>query len=149
MTEVVWLLIVFVFLNVLDGFTTWLGIYKLPEGLRGREANVLFKDVEKHFWPAMIKKGAIVLFGVWLFYRFADPFVLKVVDFVLVVVVLNNGYVYLSRRISGKRLRSPVEFSALFFRKLHLPEKASRILGSYTLFGSVIIACYLVAKVVS
>ena len=149
MSEIVWLLITFVFLNVLDGFTTWLGIYNLPEGLRGREMNVLFKDVEKKFWPAMIRKGALVLFGVWLFYSFASPFTLRVFDLVLVVVVLDNSYVYLSRRISGKRIRSPIDFSIQFFRELRLPERASRILGFYVLFGLVIVGCYFVVRAIS
>lgn len=146
MTEVVWLLIIFVLLNVLDGYTTWLGLYKLPPELRGREANVLLKDVEKKFWPTMLKKGMFVLFGVWLFYRLASPYALKVVDLALVVVVLNNAYVYLSRKLTSKRYRSPVDYSVLFFKKLRLPERAADLVGFYIFFGLVIAACSWVVR---
>lgn len=143
--SIVWLLIIFVLLNALDGFTTWLGIYRLPEHLRGREVNVLFKDVEKKFWPAMLKKSVFVLFGIWLLYRLASPHALMVVDIVLTVAVLNNVYVYLSRRLSGKRYRSPVEYSILFFRKLRLPVRVANLVGFYVLFGLVIVISYFVA----
>jgi len=148
MSEVTWLLVVFVFLNILDAFTTWLGLHKLPEKLKGKEANILFKDAETHFWSAMMRKGVLVLFGCWLFYHLASVHPLKVLNLVFVVVVLNNSYVYLSRRMTGKRTRSPMELSVTFFRKLRLPERVSRILGFYVLFGLVIVGCYLLVGVI-
>lgn len=149
MTEVFWLLLAFVLLNVLDGYTTWLGLYALPEDLRGRESNVLFKDVEVHYWPAMIKKGILVLFGVWLLYRFANPYAIKVLDLAFVIVVLNNAYVYLSRRLSGKKTRSPSEYLVSFFQKLRLPEKVSELLGFLVLVGADITICYFIVGAIS
>ena len=148
MNEIIWLLLVFVVLNVLDGYTTWLGLYHLPADLRGREANPTFKSVENSFWPAMIKKGIFAVFGLWLLYRLASVESLYVVDLVFVVVVLNNAGIYLSRRISKKRLRGPVEFSILFFRRCHLPERASRLLGFYVLFSLVFVGCYFFVRTV-
>lgn len=148
MNEMVWLLIVFVFLNILDGFTTWLGLYHLPAKLRGWEANPLFKDVEKTFWPAMIKKGVIVLFGCWLFFRFASSEALYVLNLVMIIVVLNNTCIYLLRRIGRKPYRSPVEFASLFFQRCHLPKRAANLLGFYVLFGLVFVGCYFAIRVV-
>lgn len=144
MTETVWLLVAFVLLNALDGFTTWLGLYRLPRELRGREANPLLKDAETRFWSAMFRKGVLVLFGLWLFYHFASLYALRVLDLVFIVVVLNNNYIYLSRKISGRRVRGPVELSTALLGGAHVPERVARILGFYVLVGLVIIVCHLI-----
>lgn len=144
MTETVWLLVIFVLLNILDGFTTWLGVHKLPEGLRAREANPLLKDVEKSFWSAMIKKGAFVLFGVWFFYRFANIYALRVLDLAFAVVVLSNTYVYLARRLGNRRFRSPIEIATNALQRAHLPERAARLVSFYGLVGLLLVGCYLI-----
>lgn len=150
MTEILYLLVIFALLNVLDGYTTWLGLHKLPPELRGREKNPIFKeDAEKHFRVAMLKKAAFVLFGIWFLYRFANVHAVKALDLALAVVVLNNGYIYLSRRISGKRLRGPAELFEVFLQKLHLPERVARVSSFYILIGLILIGCYFLAGSVS
>jgi hypothetical protein len=47
MNFTIWLWILFIALNILDGITTWLNIFKLPKGLVGREANPLFSNMNK------------------------------------------------------------------------------------------------------
>lgn len=149
MTEIVWLLVAFVLLNVLDGFTTWLGIYRLPENLRAREANIVFKNIETHFWSAMIWKGLLVLFGCWFFYRFADLFALRFLNLVFVAVVLNNSCIYLLRRLSRRKIQSPTELFVFFFRKCHLPERVARLLGFYVLLSLVATVCIFIAGIMS
>jgi len=138
MSELFWLLAIFVLLNVLDGYTTWLGLYKLPPELRAREANVFFKSVETRFWPAMIPKALIVLFGVWLFTRTASVFGLKVIDLVFAVVVLNNAYVYLSRRITGTKHKNILNLTEELLQKWHVPEKLAKNLSFYLLLAVLI-----------
>lgn len=146
----IWALVVFIILNILDGFTTWLGLYHLPVELRGHEANVMYKDAEHSFWSAMIRKGMFVVLALWVFLYLADLthtdvlFSLYVLNLVMVFVVINNSYVYLSRRATKRVTMTPVDLVAKPLKKLHLSDKGARILGFYILFGAVVYVSYLI-----
>jgi len=146
----IWALVVFVLLNILDGFTTWLGLYHLPVELRGREANVIYKDAEHSFWPAMLRKGLFVILALWVFLYLADLthtdvlFSLYVLNLVMVFTVINNSYVYLSRRITRRVTRTPVDVIAKLLRNCRLPKKAARIIGFYVLLGITVYVSYLI-----
>ena len=137
MMEAYLLLGLFFLLNVLDGFTTWLGIYGLPVELRATEANVLFKDVEKTFWPAMWRKGfLVILFTMGLYYlanltgtNLRHAF--YVMDVVLLIVVLNNFSVYSLRRLTHRRVRSPIGHLSDTFQRWGLSPRLSRYVAFY------------------
>ena len=151
MSEIIWAWVVFAFLNVLDGFTTWLCLYHLPVELRGREANVLYKDAEHKFGQAMWRKGVFVFLGFWILLYLANlletnvVFSFYVLNVVMVFVVVNNSYVYISRRISKRRTKTPIDVIASLFRRCHLSDKAARIIGFYVLFGLIVYVSYLAA----
>jgi hypothetical protein len=148
-----YLVIAFTLLNVLDGFTTWLGLYHLPPELRAKESNVLLRTViEKSFLLGMFWKLTLVIIGLWgLLYLIRVSsvdlvFALIVLNGVLLIAILNNLGVYLSRLITKKKVRSPVEHMSGLLRRCRLPERLARILSFYVLFGVITIVVYIITK---
>ncbi|KKM21862.1 hypothetical protein LCGC14_1631190 [marine sediment metagenome] len=153
MHEIIWLWALFLILNILDGFTTWLSIYKLPPELKGEEANPLFKDVEKQFFGSMVRKAVLVFLGLWVFlYLYNNnpiggAFVFRVLNLVLLLAVLNNLYVYVSRRVKQRKTQTPVGLMHVLLNKLRVPKKVSRILAYYLVAGILVVASYFITAV--
>lgn len=149
----IYALVIFVVLNILDGFTTWLCIYRLPAELRGREANIFYKDIDHTFWPAILRKGIFVVLALWSFPLLAkyvnmlSP--LYVLNLVLVFVVVNNTYVYLSRRITKRLTTTPIGLGTSLLKRLHLSEKQARVLSFYILILVVTYLSYLIVGAIS
>jgi len=153
MHEMVILGIIFLCLNGLDGFTTWLSLYHLPAELRAREANPLFKDVEKRFYGSMVRKVVLVLIGLWIFLHLynSNPiggtFVFRVLNLVLLLAVLNNLFVYISRRVKRRKTQTPVSLISDLLCKLRLPQRVSNILAFYVLTGLLVVVSYFVIAI--
>lgn len=98
------------FCNILDTITTWIGLYKLPKELVATETNpVARKDFKQgHFRLFnILKHVAVIGCIVWLYYH-NNINDLKFLCLVLVLVVINNSYVVLSRIITHKIHRSGI-----------------------------------------
>ncbi len=153
MNAIYWLLIAFLILNVLDGLTTWLGLYRLPAELRASEANAVYKDVEKSFWPAMWKKSFFVIFGLFgLLYLASISHVniyhaLYVLNGVLGIAVLNNTGIYLSRVLTRRKVVSPVGRVSTLLQTCGLSQRLSERLAFYLLFGLITCLTYIIVGV--
>ncbi len=143
MTLAVWLWIIFWLVNVLDGFTTYLCLFKLPVELRAKEANPLFKKfVGGKFGTAMFIKFLVVAFGTYLFlYIFRQhpgqgisAFIL--LDLVVGLAVINNTYIYISRLKLKKITPTPISyFSSLFVKNLKFPQKMADTFAYFVVIG--------------
>ena len=137
----------FILLNFLDGLTTYINLFKLPEGLQGKEANPLFKDIKKNFRGAMLIKAFFVMGGVWLFLELFNTapgqglYLFAILDFTFGFVVLNNFYVFVRKKITKKPCTSPLGYVSKLFQKF-MPLRVADILSYY-----LVITCLLIISI--
>jgi len=115
MTEQVLLSLAWLGGNVLDGLTTYLGIFKVPLSLRSEEFNPLFKKhIYSHFGKVMLFKiiGTVgLLIWIWSWETSSDKILsLRIISIAMGFVVLNNSYIYLSKKIRKKKVMTPGVF---------------------------------------
>lgn len=135
------LLIIFCFLNALDLYSTWLGLYKLPDNLKGEESNPFMKDIEKTFFTGVIKKVTFIVIGIWAFFwlfnREGGNFVpLVALNIILALVCTSNLITYFSRRVPGRKVPTLIGLVDRLLRKVIKKDKVVR-LASYYLTVSV------------
>lgn len=101
----------FLLANLLDALSTYLCLFRLPVEVRAQERNPLFRamSIEQHFAGNMVFKFALILAGLWLFLMFFrnDPgqglTAFKILDLIFAFAIINNTYVYISRRITKRK----------------------------------------------
>jgi len=151
LNELLILGVIFIVLNILDGLTTWACIYRLPEGIRAREANPLFKDVERSLVSSMIRKGFLVLIGLWVFlymYNSRDTsstLVFRALDLAMLFTVFNNTYVYISRRVRKRITQTPICLTIAGLQRLRVPERVATFLAFYIVGGTWVGIAYCIA----
>jgi hypothetical protein len=110
--------------NVLDGWTTYVVLFKLPDATgtpetRQHELNPQMQDIYKHFTRTMFLKGvgAAVIAGYIIWQLDNRTSTMMVLNFLMLFVVINNLIVYWQRRTRGEKAWTPGKF---FSKKLHL-----------------------------
>ena len=103
-------LIAFLSGSAFDVLTTYCGLFLLPPKLAVTEGNPLYKDAREHFATQMLGKMVLsILIGLSMSSS-GSLFGMRWITYIMWLVVLNNLYVFLSRKISGKRLTTPIGF---------------------------------------
>lgn len=106
------------FCNILDTFTTWFGLYKLPKELVATETNPVASADFKHGHFRIFnifKHVAVIGLIVWLWFH-GNINDLLFLSFVLIMVVVNNSYVVIVRIITKKVHRSVIYNLGKLFR---------------------------------
>ncbi len=133
MIALVLLSIGFVILNILDSYTTYLNLFRLPASLMGKEGemNPIFRgSVNKHFGrTVLIKTIGVILIIVYVFIFSKNQsdlvFALKAINIMIAFVVINNAYIYLAKRITNRKVMSPGKFLT---KVCHLPNTVAFVL---------------------
>lgn len=116
------LVIVIMCLSGLDSFSTYLALKKLPPELRAQEANsLMLKAMNKSQLLSELIKQPLTLGLVLLMYFSGNLYGLELITALLAIIVSSNFYIYFSRKITGRKIQSPL-FKA--YKLTHLPEKA-------------------------
>ncbi len=124
------ILIVF---NVLDSVTTHIALYKLPGDLKAKESNPLMaKLFIKNYKVAQAIKHTVVSAAVAYFIISKDLHPLEIMATMLGLVVLSNTYILIGRKITGKRIDSPIR---RLQRHLHVPDKLYYVLVVIIIFA--------------
>lgn len=153
MNELLWLWTGFVVLNILDVVTTWMGLHHLPPELRAKEANPLFRAAEHSMLSTVVMKVVLVLIGLWVFLYLYNRqaaggvFTFRVLDLVLFLAVINNMYVYTSRRVKRRMTQTPIGITIGMLQRLRLPSKAARVLAFLFVMVVLVTLSYFVVAV--
>jgi hypothetical protein len=143
--EKILLIIAFVVGNALDSYTTWLGLFKLPPELRGSEMNPLFGDITRRWKKSVITKAIATVMIAGAMWFLIDMFYIIWLNIVLGLVVLNNAFIYLTRRITKRKVWSLGKVFTIACDKAHLP-KAFAYIGSMVVLGGVAFGIMMVIK---
>jgi len=128
--------------NILDTITTYIGLYKLPVELRATETNPImnsaFKKI-KFLIPNIVKHLVVIGFVVWEWF-IKDYTLVQFLALVLVLVVVNNEYVLVSRVIRKKQVRSPIYNVG---KVLRIPDKLMYLFIIVVIYGVVYVVEWL------
>lgn len=137
------LLILFWVVNVLDALTTYLCLFRLPPHLQGKEANPLFKGgIKKSFGKSMFLKFMIVMAGTYLFlYIFRQSpgqgiTAFLILDILFGLAVVNNSYIYIRRKVTGRMSNTPVGFISGLLQRIKIPGKVADIIAYFAVIGA-------------
>lgn len=133
----------FVILNILDLYTTYLNLFKLPAELTDKqgEMNPVFRgSINNHFFRVVIIKTiGIILIIAYVFIVSESQsylvFVLKVLNIMTAFVVINNAYIYLAKKITNRKVMTPGKFLT---KVCHLPNTMAFLV----LMGIIAVASY-------
>jgi hypothetical protein len=119
--EFIVLAVIFIVGNVLDSYSTYMCLFKLPASSRGQELNpIAAPGITTHFRRQMGWKAVgtlLVIFLTMLQVPNRSLSIMSLLDVLMAFVVANNAYVYLTRR-GGKNVLSPGQ---LVQNTLHIP----------------------------
>ena len=119
--------------NILDSVTTHIALYKLPDDLKAKESNPLMARMfVRHYKLAQGVKHAVVFIAAAFLIIDKDLFSLEVLATLLSLVVINNTYILIFRKVMGKRVDSPVR---RLQRLLHIPDKFYYVLVGVIFIG--------------
>lgn len=120
----IWAVITIV-MNALDDAITWVGMRKLPEGLRFKEANPFQASLMKRsMLLSRITKHGVMLFIVIWALAHEDLSALRMLGIALAIVVLNNTIGVVARQITKRKVYSPF---GILIEGLHIPKKLAWI----------------------
>ena len=142
----------FLLVNILDAYTTWLCLFRLPTNLRAEEKNPIFKflKIETRFFHAILFKVALILLGVFIFLNYfnSDPGKgltdFKVLDLVFTFVILNNLYVYLTRRLLKRKTPTLISLVEGALEKVHLKWGKSGLAYLITIASTCVLSAFIV-----
>ena len=123
LAQLIWSWIIFLLFNIMDVFTTYLCLYKLPDALKGKEMNPVFHS--KTIKRIGILKIGLMLGGLVLFLQFfnSNPgeglTAFRAINIVLGLAILNNLYIFIGRKVTGKRLPTPIGMAEEGIKKLY------------------------------
>lgn len=152
MDEFTWLIIIFIVLNVLDGVTTILSLHVLPDNLKAKESNPMFKGIEKSPTKGLVRKFILVVISLFILFYVHNktnvggivvPF--RALDIVLLLVVINNFVIFLSRQITKVKRTTPMAFVGRLIQRTGLKEKVADFVAYYLVLGALAVASYFVA----
>jgi len=124
---------ILIIFNILDSATTHIALYKLPDDLKAKESNPLMaKLFIKNYKVAQIIKHALGAALVAYLIISRDLYSLEVITTMLGLVVLSNAYILIGRKITGKKIDSPIR---RLQRLLHVPDKLHYVLVAIIIFG--------------
>lgn len=124
---------ILIIFNILDSVTTHIALYKLPDDLRAKESNpFMAKLFIKNYKVAQAIKHALISAAAVYFIMSDDLYSLEVGATMLGLVVLSNTYIVIGRKITGKRIDSPIR---RLQRLLHVPDKLYYVLVAIIIFG--------------
>ena len=111
--------VVVILLNVLDSVTTELG-FRLPKHLRSKESNPFAKGwLEKSPKSAHIFKQVAVIAIVAFLIVFGDMRIMVMLAVMLGLVVANNSYIWIGRKITKRKMHTPFHKAC---KACHIPE---------------------------
>lgn len=139
------LITAFVVGNGLDALTTYLGLFKLPRNLKGTEMNPVFGDPTKHWRKAMILKGVGTVVIACAMWYVMELFFIVWLDIVVGLVVLNNAFVYITRRFLKRKVMSLGKLISVGCEKAHLPKFVSYV-GTVGVLGAVAFGIVMLIK---
>lgn len=107
--------------NVLDSVSTKL-CFSLPKDVEGKEGNPLMAKLMEndYFIAEMVKHVGVTLLVLWWMYS-RDITLLIMASMVLGIVVLNNFYIYVTRKILKKKIPTMFTPFAFIVKKLKIP----------------------------
>jgi hypothetical protein len=113
--------VIVIILNILDSYSTYLAMHKLPDEFKAVESNPAMNKLmsKSTLLYLIIKQGlglCIVIFAILQ----NNPFALRFCCILMGLVVINNFYVYYSRKIKKKKILSPM---ANLFNFVKIPSK--------------------------
>ncbi len=124
---------ILIIFNILDSVTTHIALYKLPDNLKAKESNPLMaKLFIKNYKVAQVIKHALGSVVVAYLIISEDLYSLEVIATMLGLVVLNNTYILIGRKIRGEKIDSPIR---RLQRLLHVPDKLYYVLVAIIIFG--------------
>lgn len=124
---------ILIIFNILDSVTTHIALYKLPDDLKAKESNPLMaKLFGMHYKLAQVIKHAAVSIAVACLIIYKDLYSLEVLATMLGLVVLSNTYILIGRKVTGKRIESPIK---RLQRILHVPDRLYYVLVAIIIFG--------------
>ena len=119
--------------NILDSIATHIALYKLPDDLKAKESNpIMAKLFVRHYKLAQAIKHAVVSAAVAYLIIHKDLYSLEVVATMLGMVVLNNTYILIGRKVTGKRIVSPIK---RLQKLLHVPDRLYYMLVVIIILG--------------
>lgn len=120
-------------LNVLDSTTTWLCFRQYPDKeLRGEANPYMRRLMLKSPQSAQVMKHGILLAVVALLIAYREIEALRLLTILLGLVVLNNVVIWVSRKITGRKLAAPI---AVLMRWLHIRERYTYFVAISILLG--------------
>lgn len=121
--------------NVLDSITTHIALYKSPDHVRAEESNpLLSKLFTKNYKVAQIIKHISISAVVAYFIITRNLYLLELAAVIVGLVVMNNVYVLVGTRLTGKNIDLPM---VALQRLLHVPDRFYNVLA-YTFITIVI-----------
>ena len=107
--------------NVLDSVTTHIALNKLPQDIKATESNPVMRGllIKHPLFAEIIKQGSVIGLITWVVLSH-DLFTLKVMMLMLVLVVSSNTYLVVGRKVTRKKIKSPLHKLAVL---LHIPNK--------------------------
>jgi hypothetical protein len=95
--------------NLADVLTTYLALFRLPQDLQAEEGNPVFaSNIRTRFITQMLLKMVLAALIGLTTYHLASLFTLKWLTFFIWMVVLNNTWVFTTRKVTGKTVPGPV-----------------------------------------
>ncbi len=123
--NIYFLLAIFLLLSGLDLLTTWLDLFKLPDDMRGQEMNPVFGDIRTH-WRHNVAWKLIATFLIALAaWKRNDVFPVLMINITLFLVVMNNFYIYITRRYWHRKTVTIGSFMAQLCKAAHLPKQVA------------------------
>ncbi len=128
--------IVIVF-NVLDSITTHIALYKLPDQSTAKESNPLMAILfTKNYKVAQVIKHTSISIVVAYFIISNELYMLELAAVMLGLVVMNNVYVLVGIKLTGRNLELPI---SRLQRLFHIPDRFYYLLA-YVLVTIIIIS---------
>lgn len=113
--------------NVLDSITTHLALYKVPDHLRAEESNpIMAKLFTKNYKVAQLIKHTSISAVVAYFIISDNLYLLEIVAVMVGLVVMNNMYVLLGTKLTGRDIELPIERLQRLF---HVPDRFYNVLA--------------------
>lgn len=141
------LLFAFITLSVLDGYTTYLNLFKVPAELPGREMNPVFGNIRKNFRGAMVIKGLVTVAVAFLLLVSRGTFMAEVLDLALSFVVINNSYIFIIKWKWRKKVTSPLAYLSKGLQKVRMHKKLADVLAFYLGVTIIFGISYLIVRV--
>lgn len=95
--------------NVLDSITTHIALYKLPDHLRAKESNPLMATLfTKNYKVAQVIKHTSISAVVAYFMISDNLYLLELAAVMVGLVVVNNLYVLVGIKLTGKNIDLPI-----------------------------------------